>query len=878
MQRLWVAHIDVHRRDLHVYGRSVHVHSAALCALGGAALECWEGRCSSSSGDPASGGFRCGLAGRAPGSLWPEASAISTRLLPAPQCPSPLPAPAGRPPSWPLHAACTPPREYDKNIEPGDHRRRMAYIFALDGKQLVIVFEAEGKMLGSYFGAAVCAVDLNSDGLSDLLVGAPMQSTVREEGRVYVYMNNGGGLMTELEYELSGSDLYAARFGEVITNLGDLDNDGFEDVAIGAPQEENLQGAIYIYNGREKGITPTFTQRINAQKFGYSLSMFGQSISGGLDADGNGYQDVAVGAFLSDSTVLLRTKPVINIDASLKVPNTVNRTKAECVENGQPAVCMNVTVCFQYQGRGVPGHIVLHYNISSDVKRKSGTPARFYFSSNGTSEVYSGIVELYQKSVNCKLHQVFMRKDVIDILTPIHMESRYYLGKHIVNKRQLDEFQPLQPVLQRKAGEENILRNVVSFAQYCALANCSADLQISGKVSLPGSENKTYLVLGGMKTLMINISLYNAGNDAYQSTLYMKLPKGLYFIKVLDLVEKQINCAVNKEENQLTSLSCNIGHLYIDSLSKQEFSFLLDSSSLSTAEDDLVINVTVKCDNEVDESTLGNNEAIFLIPTRYEVGVNVIGSVSPVLFVYGPSEVENNLCVKETVKYTFNVINVGPSLLPKAMFEIMLPNTFAPSDIKLFNILDVSTTAGQCTFKSDTNVCDNPQSSKTIFGELVTFFSRSGRRHLYCFKDDKTCLRIQCTFGNLESENQVTVEVKLETNHALLELEDSSLLQFYPRASVSYEENHRVINVHQQEPPDVKLEAVHNQKPRRQIIFTIIGISLIVGLLLFSLLTFILWKMGFFKRKYKSLDSETNRKESWSFLTQDHTEEKEENK
>lgn len=57
------------------------------------------------------------------------------------------------------------------------------------------------EQLGSYFGASVCAVDLNADGFSDLLVGAPMQSTIREEGRVFVYINSGlvGPIACKLE-------------------------------------------------------------------------------------------------------------------------------------------------------------------------------------------------------------------------------------------------------------------------------------------------------------------------------------------------------------------------------------------------------------------------------------------------------------------------------------------------------------------------------------------------------------------------------------------------------------------------------------------------------------------------------------------------------
>ncbi|XP_069839158.1 integrin alpha-4 [Dendropsophus ebraccatus] len=746
-----------------------------------------------------------------------------------------------------------------------------AYIFAFDGIQLYILFEAEGKKLGSYFGASVCAVDLNGDGLSDLLVGAPMESTVREEGRVYVYMNLGGGQMSELDYQLSGSDLYAARFGEAITNLGDLDNDNFEDVAIGAPHEENMIGAIYIYNGRKQGITPSFTQRIQGKKLGYSLSTFGQSVSAGLDADGNGYQDIAVGAFLSDSAVLLRTRPVVTIDATLNLPNSVNRTRLECVENGHPAVCMNVTICFIYKGKGVPGHIVLHYNISSDVKRKKGTPARFYFSANGTTEIYSGKIDLRQTSESCRTHQAFMRKDVRDILTPIHMESRYHLGKHIVYKRNADEFKPMQPILQKKDGKENILRKEVSFARYCALANCSADLQVSGKVSFPGSSaNKTYLVIGGTKTVMLNMSLFNAGDDAYQSTLHMRLPKGIYFIKVVDLLEEQINCAMNEEDNQL---DCDVGHLYVDSFSKQQFSFLLDTSSLTTA-DDLIINVTVNCQNEVDPNSLRNNEAIFTIPTRYEVNVNVGGYASPISFLYGPPEDEDKLCIKETIEYTFNVINVGPGLVSNATFQILMPNIFAPRDFKLFNILEVKTNVGKCRYTSDTDVCGALSTNKTVFDDFVSFFTRSGSRFLYCFEDDETCLRVDCTFGDMESDSEATVEVKVETNHLLLELEGVSSLRFHTTGKVISGESSKIIYLNQKHFTHVTLEAVHNQRPRRHVMYIIIGISLGLGLLVFMLITIVLWKVGFFKRKYKSLDQDTSRKESWSFLTQEEKEEK----
>lgn len=57
--------------------------------------------------------------------------------------------------------------------------------------------------MGSYFGSSLCAVDLNADGLSDLLVGAPMFSEIRDEGQVTVYINR-GNVSTVLGYLWTG--------------------------------------------------------------------------------------------------------------------------------------------------------------------------------------------------------------------------------------------------------------------------------------------------------------------------------------------------------------------------------------------------------------------------------------------------------------------------------------------------------------------------------------------------------------------------------------------------------------------------------------------------------------------------------------------------
>nr|XP_042138124.1 integrin alpha-9-like [Peromyscus maniculatus bairdii] len=190
---------------------------------------------------------------------------------------------------------------------PQDEGIGKVYIFRADRRSgtLIKIFQASGKKMGSYFGSSLCAVDLNMDGLSDLLVGAPMFSEIRDEGQVTVYLNKGNGALEE-QLSLTGDGAYNAHFGESIASLGDLDDDGFPDVAVGAPKEDDFAGAVYIYHGDADGIVPQYSMKLSGRKINPILRMFGQSISGGIDMDGNGYPDVTIGAFLSDSVVLLR--------------------------------------------------------------------------------------------------------------------------------------------------------------------------------------------------------------------------------------------------------------------------------------------------------------------------------------------------------------------------------------------------------------------------------------------------------------------------------------------------------------------------------------------------------------------------------------------
>uniref|UniRef100_A0A8C4EG27 Integrin, alpha 9 n=1 Tax=Dicentrarchus labrax TaxID=13489 RepID=A0A8C4EG27_DICLA len=698
------------------------------------------------------------------------------------------------------------------------------YIFKIDGVSLVKSFQASGKMMGSYFGSSLCAVDLNQDGLSDLLVGAPMHSQLRDEGQVSVYLSKGNGVMEE-ERVLSGDNAFNAHFGECITAIGDIDDDGYQDVAIGAPKEDDYGGAVYIYHGDATGIISKYSMKLSGRSVNPGLQMFGQSISGNVDMDGNGYADITIGAFMSDSVVLLRTRPVITVDVSIFLPVSINISVPQCHEGHLNLNCFNLTVCMRFRGRQLPGQIELLYNLTADVdKRQKSQPSRVYFTQSGSQiSQMSQQLSLDINREECQRYTAYVKKDVKDVFTAITFEVAYSLGKHVLTGHQERDLPALTPVLRWRKGSKIAVRNETWFEKNCLSDDCAADLRLHGKLLL---YSKPHLALGGVKNVSLNLTISNAGDDAYDTNIYFNFSREVFYINFWQKEEKGISCGLV----DLDFLKCSVGFPFMRAQTKYHFAVIFDTSQLSGENDTLHAYLTIFID-------------LFV--------------VTPSSFVYGNSidasrfvQLEDMECNFQPLNLTFQAINKGPSRLPGSTVDIRIPNRLAGSGADMFHIIEtqVADSRGNCTPHRNPTPCTIPQDRESIFHSIFAFFTKSGRKVLDCDRPGRACMTISCSLGPQLKEEALSIDIKLLLNTEILKRDSSSVIQFVTRGSVQV--NDRAVEVPVGLPEDISLvfEALHSQEPRGYVVGWIIAISLLVGILIFLLLAVLLWKVNTFTK------------------------------
>lgn len=167
--------------------------------------------------------------------------------------------------------------------------RAYLYLGGMGGLATSPVVTLEGPASErSMFGSALaCAGDVNADGFNDLVVGAPSAPA----GRVYVYLGSGRGVASTATLSIEGTMGMASRFGAAVAGAGDINADGFSDLVVGAPEYTFGVGRAFVFRGSASGLDLTPTSLSDA--FGGRI---GTSVAGVGDVNGDGYPDVALGA------------------------------------------------------------------------------------------------------------------------------------------------------------------------------------------------------------------------------------------------------------------------------------------------------------------------------------------------------------------------------------------------------------------------------------------------------------------------------------------------------------------------------------------------------------------------------------------------------
>ncbi|XP_028605447.2 integrin alpha-6 isoform X2 [Podarcis muralis] len=755
----------------------------------------------------------------------------------------------------------------------------------------------EGEGLASSFGYDVAVVDLNRDGWQDIVVGAPQYFDREGEigGAVYIYINQEGKWEGVKPVRLTGPA--DSMFGIAVENIGDINQDGFEDIAVGAPYDDS--GKVYIYHGSKDGINTKPAQILDGGANG--VSSFGYSITGNMDLDKNSYPDIAVGS-LSDSVAVYRSRPVVNVKKTIKIdPGRIDLKKKNCeVPSG---ICVNIEACFEYTASSSDFNpkLILNYTIEvENERRRSGWPSRVQFSdrlsSRGQSlerlsDQLSGSVTLQgQKKEECVTKKLVLQENIKDKLRPIPItvgvaingsesssQSRRRQGRSlpellpILNSNEPSTVNAEVQFLKEGCGEDNICHsNLKLHYRFCTKEGNEDRFSY-----LPIKNNIPVLVLKDQKDIALEITVTNNpsdprdpeadGEDAHEARLIATFPDSLTYSAFRELKafpEKQLTCGANPNGSQV---DCELGNPFKRN-SSVTFYVILSTTKVNVDTKDLDINLKLETtSNQVNLDPITASAKVVI-----ELLLSLTGVAKPaqVYFggnVIGESAMKSEEEIGSLIEYEFRIINLGKPLktFGTASLDILWPKEIKGGKWLLYLVSINSKELGevQCEPRNEINPLGIKMSrssrtkrqvaeKQTEGGKSFSLFSERKYKTLECNKE-ANCVTIRCPLQGLDSKASVVLRSRLWNSTFLEEYSKMSYLDIVIRATISIAaaDNIKLAN----EATDVRVTVFPAKTVAlyKGVPWWIILVAILAGLLMLALLVFLLWKCGFFKRDKK---------------------------
>ncbi|KAM3821696.1 integrin alpha-M-like [Vipera latastei] len=689
----------------------------------------------------------------------------------------------------------------------------------------------QSPQIGSYFGATLCAVDLDRDRNTDLvLIGAPMYYDGTAGGRVYVCQRQeetffcGKELQGEPHHPLG-------RFGTSIAEAGEITGDQWTDVAVGAPLEDENQGAVYIFQGTSRSLSNVFSQRIQASILPNRLQYFGQALDGGSELTGDGLPDLAVGA--DGQVLLLRSRPVVSVVTRISFNPTVIPISAfECKgQEMQNKEISTATVNFKIQGdsRFTFGNDIvstIRYTLTLDPGRQK-VRAIFHQGaglSTITEEMKIGV------RPGSRQYRIKLPTCIEDSLTPINLQLNYTLvGDPIPRANNL------RAVLQE--GEPNRLSALLPFEKNCGRDGICKD-QLKTSFNFSGLNE---LVVGLTPEVNATVFIRNDGEDSYSTRLTFLHPSSLSYRRFL-LVQSNRKYMVIKcksvpaaEEVLVRNTTCDINHPIFRSMAEVVFLISFFVSQDADLGSVVWINATAASENNVavTEDMVHQME----LPVKYAIYVFINSLDESTKYVNFSAGQENET---RTVEHRYELKNTFHRKVPVSVtFRIPVSLNGA----QIWNaILDVPKELPQVICVPGTNTPGSKEFVKQLSKQPV----------LDCCV--ATCKTITCNVSSLELHQPIEFKIKGDISSGWLSEIKQKKLTLMSSAQVSYDESkykQKEGFAQDQGKTTVEFLEAYNSVP------IIIG-SAVGGLVLLVLIVAALYKLGFFKRQYKEMINETD--------------------
>ncbi|KAB7502120.1 Integrin alpha-9 [Armadillidium nasatum] len=678
------------------------------------------------------------------------------------------------------------------------------YMKEYDRNPLRITDLKEGRQLGEYFGASVAAPDLNGDGLSDLVVGAPLHSAegLYDIGCIYVYnsLENVGELETN-GIQLFGDISQGARFGLALGTPGDLDNDGYEDFLVGAPYENEDEskgpsGAVYVFMGSRNGVRQMYLQKLMPEKVSRSVTLkgFGVSFSRPLDVDNNSYPDFAVGSFLSDTVVLMSTRPVITARGEL----SANPSKLSLDKN-----FFTLTTCLSYVGE-VFKKIAFMGRVFLNQESESGEILASFIDPESTERSVEFLVPNNEK--NCQEFQVKLKLNKSDARNPVKVRMDFEL-------RDIGNEGPETPVMSPYTSFPPSL--VLSFITGCKDDFCQSDLVSTVRIEdfecIAGLNSK--IVIGKASKIVLKVETLNKREPAFLPNITINIPKPIVVLPSMR------DCSP-ESDTQTTSLVCQLKN----PLKENETDIIsldLDLSNLDDSTPDIKIDVSSNSATDVEVKPDDNNHILHLSVEK-DASISVSGYSEPEQIIYeriSEDMVKSNqtAAVIKSRHLVFNsksrVCSVGESNI-----QMMLHDPKASND-------SVETVNDRRSLSLSTLSC-----LKGRWGYV-------------------NCSKIKCNLGPWKKANDVAqLSINFKVNFTKIggvisASEGFNLLSFVKAVVSTYENvsqpNGQLINV-----GEIQTFFVPGSLPAEQLALWIYLVAVLCGLLLLLIIAFILYKVS----------------------------------